>query len=153
MTDYYTPKVVMPMLQRIYPTMMNESDILGEGIIHHNRIWDDEAKQLRGCTFLSKSRLKRLIKTWRPIAKYGGTFIAVVEYESGKPTSKTWEKFRTPEKKDDFIVKLANLSDLHGIIKMHAGHIWLRKVNDPKELNIDATIIDRISAKLGLERM
>ena len=122
-------------------------------MIHHNMIWDDEAEQLRGCTFLSKSRLKRLIRTWRPIAKYGGTFIVVVEYEAGKPTRKTWEKFTIPEKRDDFIVKLANLSDLHGIIKMHTGHIWLRKVNDPKELNIDATTINRISAKLGLERI
>jgi hypothetical protein len=136
----------MPMLKRVYPTMIME-----EGMIHHSWIWDDEAEQLRGCTFLSKSRLKRLIKTWRPIAKYGGTFIAVVEYESGKPTSKTWEKFRIPEQNDDFIVKLANLSDLHGIIKMHSGHIWLRKVNDPKELNIDETIVDRIANKLGLE--
>ena len=122
-----------------------------EGMIHHAWIWDNEAEQLRGCTFLSKSRLKRLIKTWRPIAKYGGTFIAVVEYESGKPTSKTWEKFRIPEQNDDFIVKLANLSDLHGIIKMHSGHIWLRKVNDPRELNIDETIVDRIANKMGLK--
>ena len=148
MTNYYTPKAVIPMLKRIYPTMIME-----EGIIHHNRIWDDEVEQLRGCTFLSKSRLKRLIKTWRPIAKYGGIFIAVVEYEAGKPTSKTWEKFRIPEKTDDFIVKLANLSDLHGIIKMHTGHIWLRKVNDPKELNIDATTLNRISMKLGRRRL
>jgi hypothetical protein len=77
----------------------------------------------------------------------------VVVYDGFKPRWKTMENFMFPDRKDDFMVELANLSDLHGIIKMSSRAIWLRKVNDPKELNIDAVTIDRISAKLGLERM
>ena len=61
--------------------------------------------------------------------------------------------FVFPDRKDDFMVELANISDLHGIIKMREGEIWLRKVSDTRELNIDATTMNRISAKLGLERV
>ena len=151
MTDYYTPNVVMPMLKRVYPTLMRASDIgiMGGGKIR-DRVWDDEARRLRGCCFLSRRRLKNLLKGWRP-NKRGMVGIVVWEYENMEPTWKTKQEFPIPDKKDDFIVELANLSDLHGIIRMCGSQIWVRKVRDPRELNIDATTIDRITRKLGLE--
>jgi len=153
MTDYYTPKMVMPMLKRVFPTLMDPSsiDIMGEGKIR-DKVWYDEADRLRGCTFLSRSRLKKCLKGWKPF-KNGRISIVVVEYDDFGPRWKTMERFSFPDKKDDFMVELANLSDLHGIIRMGVGSIWLRAVNDTRELNIDAAIMDRISAKLGLERI
>ena len=151
MTDYYTPKMVMPMLKRVFPTLMDPSgiDVMGGGKVR-DRVWDDEARRLRGCCFLSRNRLKKLLKGWRPDNK-GKVGIVVVEYENLEPTWKTMQTFPIPDKKDDFIVELANLSDLHGIIKMSASTIWVRKARDPRELNIDATTVDRIANKLGLE--
>ena len=153
MSNYYTPKTVMPMLRRIYPTMIKVSDIdIMCGGKVRDRVWGDEAERLRGCLFLSRNRIKELLKWWKPFRK-GGISIVVVEYENHKPTWKTVETFVFPDKKDDFMVELANLSDLHGIIKMSEGAIWLGKVNDTRELNIDATTMNRISAKLGLGRV
>ena len=151
LADYYTPKAAMPMVRKIYPKMMKASDIdiMGEGKIR-DKVWDYEVDGLRGCTFLSRSRIKKCLKGWKPF-KNGRIHIVVVEYDGFEPRWKTMERFRFPDKKDDFMVELANLSDLHGIIKMSAGSIWFRKVNDPKDLNIDATTMDRISSKLGLE--
>ena len=146
MNDYYTPESVM--LTRIYPT----SNIMGEGKIR-DKVWYDESRSLRGCTFLSRNRLKKCLKGWRPFKNGRIITIMVAEYDGFEPRWKTIEGFRFPDNKDNFMVELANLSDLHGIIKLCNGSIWLRKVNDQKELNIDATIMNRISAKLGLERM
>ena len=151
MSDYYTPNVVMPMLRRVYPTLVNPSgiDVMGGGKIR-DKVWDDEARRLRGCCFLSRNRLKKLLKGWRP-NKRGMVGIVVWEYENMEPMWKTRQSFPIPDKKDDFIVELANLSDLHGIIRMSGSEIWIRKVRDPRELNIDATTVDRIANKLGLE--
>lgn len=150
MTDYYTPNVVMPMLRRVYPTLMRASDIgiMGEGKVR-DRVWDDEARRLRGCCFLSRTRIKNCLKGWRP-NKRGMVDIVVWEYENMEPTWKTKQAFPIPDKKDDFIVELANLSDLHGIIRMSGSEIWVRKVRDPMELNIDATTIGRIANKMGI---
>ncbi len=151
MNDYYMPNVVMPMLRRVFPKMIDPSEIgaMGRGKVR-DRVWDDEARSLRGCCFLSRSRLKKLLKGWRP-NKRGMVGVVVWEYENMEPTWKTKQEFPIPDKKDDFIVELANLSDLHGIIRMSGSEIWVRKVRDPRELNIDATTIDRIAARLGLE--
>ena len=152
--NYYTPKVVIPMLRRIYPTMMNARDInpMGGGKTRI-RVWEDEIVRLRGCTFLSKNRLKKLLKTWNPCRCNGWISINVVEYEGALPTWKTSQVFYIPEKRDDFIVELANLSDLHGSIKMSGNAMWVRKVEKPEELNIDETTLNRISLRLGGGRL
>ena len=116
-------------------------------------VFDYEVMQLRDCFFLSRNRIKKRLKCWKPFRPGREIFIVVVEYENNEPTWKRTEGFAFPDKKDDFMVKLANLSDLHSIIKINEGAIWLRKVRDTKEFNIDANIMNRISAKLGLERV
>ena len=146
----------MPMVRKIYPTLMNANDINPmEGGKIRTRVWDYEIDSLRGCGFLSKNRLKKLLKTWR-LGKCGGNrhiSINVVEYEGAMPMWKTIQVFYIPEKGEDFIVELANLSDLHGIIKLGGNVMWVRKVENSNELNIDANTLNRISVKLGLERM
>ena len=130
---------ILPLVHRIYPMKIP--------------MCYDDIEYLRGCDFLSKTRLKRLLKTWKP--SFNGRRIAVhvVEYENSKPISKKTKVFVFPESNDDFIVELANLSDLHGIIKMSNGSIWLREVNDPMKLNIDATIMGRISNRLQTSKI
>ena len=154
--NYYTPKVVIPMLRRIYPTLVNANDItpMGGGKTR-TRVWDYEIDSLRGCGFLSKNRLKKLLKTWNPGKCSGNRWISinVVEYEGALPTWKTSQVFYIPEKRDDFIVELANLSDLHGIIKMSGNAMWVRKAENSDELNIDATTLNRISLRLGGGRL
>jgi len=154
MIDYYTPNVLMPMLRRIYPTMMSASSITPMTVPGkvRDRIWENEVNKLRGCGFLSRNRIKNLLKGWRP-NRLGIVYINVVEYENFEPAWKTMQAFQIPDKKEEFIVELANLSDLHGIIRMSGSEIWVRKVNDQKELNIDDVIMDRIFTKLDLERM
>ena len=153
MSNYHTPEIVLPMLRSTtYPKMMKESGgMMGDGRIWE-KLWYDESDRLRGCTFLSRSRFKRCLKGWRPF-KNGRISIVVVEYDDFGPRWKTSSDFRFPDEMEDFIVELANLSDLHGIIKLGNSSIWLRRVKDTRELNIDATTMNRISAKLGLERM
>jgi hypothetical protein len=131
--------------------MMNASDIsiMGTGKIR-DRVWGNQANKLRGCCFLSRNRLKRLLRGWRP-SSTGKIGIVVVEYENMEPTWMTTEMFQIPDRKDDFIVELANLSDLHGIIRISGHEVWVRRVRDPRELNIDAKTVDRIANKLGLE--
>lgn len=153
MPNYYTSKTGLPMSRKIYPGLIIASDIdtMCDGKVR-DRVWDDEVELLRGCRFLSRNRIKERLKYWKPF-RGGGISIVVVEYENHKPTRKTVELFVFPDRKDDFMVELANISDLHGIIKMREGEIWLRKVSDTRELNIDATTMNRIFAKLGLERV
>ena len=88
-----------------------------------------------------KMHLKNWWHPWRH-----NVVINKLIYTDGKPThyeSKTHVVFEK-EDIDKFMVELANVADLHGIVRLPSGTIWVKQTTEPKELNIDATIMDKI---------
>jgi hypothetical protein len=107
------------------------------------------AKQAEKWNFLSKRRLKMQLKNWGHHWRHN-VLINKLIYTDGKPThfeSKTHVMFEKGDI-DGFMVELANIADLHGIVKLHDGTIWVKQTTNPKELNIDATIMERIMDRL-----
>ena len=136
----YLPNVVMPMVRRIYPSMVSSESIANLNI----PLADIEIKKLRGCKFLSHGRLKRAIKDFRP---KGLVNIIKVFQENGIPY-KNVAAFAYPTEFDSFMVELATLADLHGIVKFSGHSIWVKQVEDVKDLNVDDKLIDRLSRSL-----
>ena len=105
---------------------------------------DIEIQKLRGCKFLSHGRLKRAIKDFRP---KGLVNIIKVFQENGIPY-KNVKAFAYPFEFDNFMVELATLADLHGIIKFSGHSIWVKQIENVKDLNVDDKLIDRLSRSL-----
>ena len=136
----YAANVVIPMIRRIYPSMMSSESIDNLNIPLSNI----EIQNLRGCKFLSHGRLKRAIKKFRP---KGLVNIIRVFQENGIPY-KNVKAFCYPTEFDSFMVELATLADLHGIIKFSGHSIWVKQIEDVKNLNVDDKLIDRLSRSL-----
>ena len=136
----YAANVVIPMIRRIYPSMMSSESIDNLNIPLSNI----EIQNLRGCKFLSHGRLKRAIKNFRP---KGLVNIIRVFQENGIPY-KNVKAFCYPTEFDSFMVELATLADLHGIIKFSGHSIWVKQIEDVKNLNVDDKLIDRLSRSL-----
>lgn len=136
----YLPNVVMPMIRRIYPSMVSSESIATTNV----PLADLEIQKLRGCTFLSNRRLKKSIKNFHP---KGLVNIIKVFYENGIPY-KHIKIFSYPAEVESFMVELATLADLHGIIKLSGHSIWLKQIEDVKNLNVDDKLIDRLSRSL-----
>lgn len=138
------PNVVIPMMRRVFPSMVQQ-----EGQSGPMELPPVLAKQAERWNFLSKRRLKMQLKNWGHRWQHN-VFINKLIYTDGKPThyeSKVHVVFEK-EDIDGFMVELANVADLHGIVKLHDGTIWVKQITDPKELNIDATIMERIMDRL-----
>ena len=136
----YLPNVVLPMIRRIYPSMVSCESIANITV----PLADIEIQKLRGCTFLSNRRLKKSIKDFHP---KGLVNIIKVFYDNGIPYKHT-KAFAYPAEVEDFMVELATLADLHGIIKLSGHSIWLKQIEDVKNLNVDEKLIDRLSRSL-----
>ena len=132
------PSIMMPMVRRVFPSMVHDWQ---SGPME---LPDVLAKQAEKWNFLSKRRLKMQLKNWGNRWQHTVGINKSI-YTDGKPThfeSKTHALFER-EDIDWFMVELANLADLHGIVKLHNGTVWVKQTTDPKELNIDATIMER----------
>ena len=109
--------------------------------------WKDCTDQyvfLGGCEFLSKKWIMdRLKYEWKPMR--GLVTIHVLFGESmGKPMHKRSKMFVLPNGEETISTELANLSDLHGIVALYSGSLWLARTSDSSELNIDDEVMGRI---------
>ena len=141
------PSIMMPMVRRVFPSMVHD------GQSGPMELPDVLAKQAEKWNFLSKRRLKMQLKNWCHYWQHNVVINKLI-YTDGKPThyeSKAHVMFESGDI-DGFMVELANLADLHGIVKLHNGTIWVKQTTDSKELNIDATIIERFVERMK-ERM
>lgn len=140
-----SPNVVIPTIRRVFPSMVQV-----EGHAGPMELPPVLAKQAEKWNFLSKRRLKMQLKNWGHCWQHNVVINKLI-YTDGKPTHFE-SKIHVVFEKDDidlFMVELANVADLHGIVKLHnGGTIWVKQTTDPKELNIDATIMERIMDRL-----
>ena len=140
----YTPQAVMPMLKQVFPSMMrskldpNERYELNEHFV----------KEIGGWNFLSRRRLKHQIPNVQ--LNLWCMSINKVICTDGKPTHFTSKAFNLLEEdgRDDFMVELGNLADLHGIIKLKKGVIWVKRATDTKQLNIDPRVMDGLMERI-----
>ena len=140
----YTPQVVMPMIRRVFPSMMSSS--LEPG--HRYPLVEQFSKEIGGWNFLSRRRLKHQI----PNVQLNLWCISInkVICTNGMPTHFTTRAFNLLEEegRNDFMVELANLADLHGIIRLKKGVIWVKQATDPKQLNIDPRVMDGLMERI-----
>ena len=140
----YTPQVVMPMLRRVFPSMMlSKLDPNGRYELDERFV-----KEIGGWNFLSKRRLKHQI----PNLQFNLWQMSInkVICTDGKPTHFTSREFNLLDEAEleDFVAELGNLADLHGIIKLKRGVIWVKQVTDPSQLNIEPRILDGIMNRI-----
>ena len=138
----FNPNAIIPLIRRIYPSMIKPTDIYNESY-SVTLLPDFLADEVGKWNFLSKKRLKKQIRN------FGNHWMHSVSINQlictdGKPTHIKPRVFHiyTQEDIDSFMVELANLADLHGIVKLRKGEIWVKEVTDPKDLNIDPRIMD-----------
>ena len=115
---------------------------------HTFQLRDEERELLGGCNFLTKERIMQRLLEWKPIRSLVWVHTLLCDFD-GKATHKRSEMFVLPKDEDAIILKLANLSDLHGIVGLNSGSLWLTRTSDPSELNIDADVIDALMRKIG----
>ena len=128
------------MIRRIYPSMVSSESIANLNL----PLADFEVRSLRGRKFLSHGRLKRAIKEFRP----KGLLRIVKVFNENGMLYKNVKAFAYPTEFDSFVVELATLADLHGIVKFSGHSIWVKQIEDVKDLNVDDKLIDRLSKHL-----
>lgn len=138
---YYKPSVVIPMLRRVYPTMM-DANLSGRC-----KLYEKDAELLKSCVFLSRGRIKNALREWDGNRSFA--LVNIIEYENGEPKWRTPKLFRLPEKREAFIAELACLADLHGIIKMSRNEVYVRQIDKVEDLNIDVRLVDAFDRALG----
>lgn len=134
---YYTPNMVMPLLRRVYPSMVGIPVSAKEFVMP---LADCEKARFNQCTFLSTNKLKKCFRTWRPDKNI---HLIKLDFEGNEPIKRV-NLYSIPKELDDFIVELASLADLHGIVKVAGNAIWMKQAKDIKDLNVDSRMIDRI---------
>lgn len=135
------PSPIMPMLRRVYPTLM-DANLSGRC-----RIYEKDAELFKACTFLSRGRIKNALRKWDGSRSFA--LVNIIEYENGEPTWMTRKIFRLPAKREAFIAELACLADLHGIIKISRNEVYVRQIGKVEDLNIDVRLIDAFDRALG----
>ena len=101
---------------------------------------DCEKARFYQCTFLSTNKLKKCFRTWRPDKTI---HLIKLDFEGNEPIKRV-NRYSIPKELDDFILELASLSDLHGIVKVAGNAIWMKQAKDIKDLNVDDRMVDRI---------
>ena len=140
----YTPQIVMPMIRQVFPSMMSSS--LEPG--HRYPLVEQFAKEIGGWNFLSRRRLKHQIPNWVLDRWY--CIINRVICTNGTPTHFTTSQYNMLDERqrEDFLAELGNLADLHGIIKLKRGTIWVKQTTDTRQLNIDPRVMDGLMERI-----
>lgn len=114
---------------------------------------DHERELLGGCEFLSKKWIMdRLKYEWKPMRGLVTIHVLLGDF-AGKPTHKRSKMFVLPNGEETISTELANLSDLHGIVALYSGSLWLARTSDPSELNIDDEVMGRIQEIIRIASM
>lgn len=106
----------------------------------------DEMELLHGCQFLPRDVVVNHLKSrnWTP--QFGTVLIYTIVEDITKQRAKNKKltAFTMPRDREKLYLKLADLADTHGILSLYCGTIWLAKAKDPKNLNIDAEVMEEI---------
>ena len=108
-----------------------------------------ERELLGDCNFLTKEWIMQRLLDWKPMRGLVSIHTLLGNFD-GKATHKQSQIFVLPQGEDAIISKLANLSDLHGIVGLYSGTLWLAKVSCAEDLNIDADVMDRLQKILRI---
>ena len=110
-----------------------------------------EIEMLGDCKFMPRRSVMEHIKcgNWTPELGIVSLYVLQEDISKERPKSKKVYLYTVPDKMDSLFVKLANLSDTHGIVSMYCGTIWLAQMHDPKNLNIDGEVMDEIEKVLN----
>jgi hypothetical protein len=138
----YTPNAVIPMIRRVFPSMIHTSRLDREqcGVAHKYPLIPWEVEMLRGRKFMSRSQLKKRFKELKP-----SCYIEINKVEdgdTGELENRVSKWYQLPEKFEDFVVELANLADRYGIIKVSNGTLWVKEAKEIGELNLDERVMD-----------
>ena len=134
---------IIPLIRRVLPSMVYDEK---SGPLELSPVLVEMAEKWN---FLSKRRLKMQLKNWGNSWK-NNVVISKLICTDGKPTHFE-SKIHVVSNREDidmFMVELANLADLHGIVKLTKGVIWVRQVTDPKQLNIDSRVMDWLMKRI-----
>ncbi len=110
---------------------------------------DNERELLGDCNFLTKEWIMQRLLDWKPVRGLVSIHTLLRDFDE-KATHKKSQMFVLPNWEDAIISKLANLSDLHGIVGLQSGSLWLARTSNPSELNIDADVMDRFQKMLRI---
>ena len=103
---------------------------------------DNERDLFGNCDFLPKDLIMQRLLEWKPILGLVSINILLYNFD-GKPTHKRSKMFVLPKGEEPIFTELANLSDVHGLVAMYSGSLWLARTSDTSELNIDADVMNR----------
>lgn len=102
---------------------------------------DWERDKLMGMKFLSARGVNRGIREWSPSKLVG----IVKLVEDGGEVWKDINYYLVPSQVDEFLMNLAILGDLHGIIEISRYVVMLRCATNPSGYNIDYKVIDKMA--------
>ena len=107
-----------------------------------------DKKMLGDMKPMTKGQVMQKLKLdWNPA--FGIVSLNVLKEGGGEELGhKVSQTFVLPDGAEPAFTRLAALSDLHCIVGLYAGSVWLRRVDDPEELNIDADVMGKIQELL-----
>ena len=113
----------------------------------------DEMELLNGCRFLPRDVVVNHLKSrnWTPQFGTVLLYTIVEDITKQRAKNKKMTAFMMPKDREKLYLKLADLSDTHGILSLYCGTIWLAEAKDPKNLNIDAEVMGEIGNILSDE--
>lgn len=144
MNEDYMPNLVIPMVRKIFPSMVNADGTMNGRF----PLSDNEKHMLCDKKIYSKKRMKKRFRQWRPSGR--SVVVNRAIYDGDKPIEVEVSSFMLPEEIDGFMVKMGDCADLHGIVKITSGGvlagptIWVKPASSPSELNIDYNIMEKI---------
>ena len=104
---------------------------------------DHELGLLGNMEFLPKDWIMQRLLEWKPMRGLVSIHTLLCDFD-GKPTHKRSQMFVLPKGEELIFTELANLSDIHGLIALYSGTLWLARTSNPSELNIDADVMNRL---------
>ena len=91
---------------------------------------------------LSPTRIKRALQEFPP--GFSSITIVVAKPTEGRCEYYTPKVFDLNCDHEEFVAEMGMLADLHCIVKIGNGVIWVRRAMDTKELNIDDRVLGRM---------
>ena len=122
--------------------MDNDKDIKYFDSLYSKQYWELSLKKA-----MSLSRVKKSIRDFD--MRFSSVAVAILCGKEDKgdecPRAKAMVRwFLFDGGADDFAEEMGMLADLHCIVKIGNGIIWVRRAMDTKELNIDDKVLNRM---------
>ena len=122
---------------------MNDKDIKHFDLLYSKYYWEISLKKA-----MSLSQMKKSIQDFD--ARYSSVVVATL-CDDGKLDECSRARARARARRfyfdgdvDEFAAEMGMLADLHCIVKIGNGIIWVKSTKDAKELNIDEKVLNRM---------